>query len=80
MDNCSTPIPGSNNAARYPVALDQCSQADDKITRKSPALLEQQPDLQASDFGLSVRLAPRSKDERASGAKACQIWNRFTAD
>ncbi len=35
----------------YPVGLHQVSEADEKITRKLVALLEQQPELQASVSG-----------------------------
>ena len=42
---------GLEYVVRYPVALDQVSEADEKITRKLLALLEQQPDLQASVSG-----------------------------
>jgi small-conductance mechanosensitive channel len=42
---------GLEYVVRYPVGLDQVSEADEKITRKLLALLEQQPDLQASVSG-----------------------------
>jgi small-conductance mechanosensitive channel len=42
---------GLEYVVRYPVGLDQVSEADEKITRKLLALLEQQPDLQASVLG-----------------------------
>ena len=42
---------GLEYVVRYPVALDQVSEADEKITRKLLALLEQQPELQASVSG-----------------------------
>jgi small-conductance mechanosensitive channel len=42
---------GLEYVVRYPVGLHQVSEADEKITRKLLALLEQQPDLQASVSG-----------------------------
>jgi small-conductance mechanosensitive channel len=42
---------GLEYVVRYPVGLDQVSEADEKITRKLLTLLEQQPDLQASVSG-----------------------------
>ncbi len=42
---------GLEYVVRYPVGLDQVSEADEKITRKLLELLEQQPDLQASVSG-----------------------------
>jgi hypothetical protein len=42
---------GLEYVVRYPVGLQQVSEADQKITRKLLELLQQQPDLQASVSG-----------------------------